>query len=76
MGDGNNVHYDIDRLTSKCGNASGKTQKGKSKEAEMTREHSHTWAMSSTGAWWNTTEKMDKTVKIENYIRWLSLVMS
>ena len=58
MRDGNNVDYDIDSLTSKCGNAGGKTQKGKSKEAEMVRVNSHTWLASSAGAYWNTTEKM------------------
>jgi len=40
----------------------------------MLRVDSHAWAASSTGAYWNTSEKMDKKVKIVNYIRWLSLV--
>jgi hypothetical protein len=49
--DGNSVDYAIDNLTSKCDNAGGKTQKGKSKEAEVVREDSRAPAASPSGAY-------------------------
>jgi hypothetical protein len=72
--DGNNVNYDIDNLASKRGNAGGKGLKSESRRGETVRDHSHFWPASSTGACWNNSKKMDRKVKIVNYIRWLSLV--
>ena len=71
--DGNNVNYDIDNLKSKRGNAGGKGLKSESRRAETVRDHIHAWPASSTGTCWNTSKKMDRKVKIVNYIRWLSL---
>jgi len=41
----------------------------------MLRVDSRAWAASSTGAYWNTAEKIDEKVEIVNYNSWLSLVI-
>jgi hypothetical protein len=38
----------------------------------MLRVDSRAWAVTSTGAYWNTGEKADEEVKIVNYNKWLS----
>jgi hypothetical protein len=37
----------------------------------MVRVDSHAWAASSTGAYWNTAEKMGEKVEIVNYNRYV-----
>ena len=61
------MKYDIDNLKSKRGNTGGKGQKSESRRAETVRDHSHAWAASSTGAYWNTGEKMDKEDGVVSY---------
>ncbi len=72
--DGNSVDYASENLRSQCYNAGRKARKSKEGRPKMLRADSHAWAASSAGAYWNTTEKMDETVKIVNHNKWLSIV--